>query len=113
MRTTPRGDTGWRLRPPKLDRQPSLCVCMCLTDREAAAAPHERGIKKYSAIPPNSEMGTVRPHVPYAVTRYAYQIVLFYVTPNCIYGIHLNYYPIGIDLSEYLGNTLRHNKNYV
>src|SRR5262249_34079966 len=66
MRATPRGDTGCRLRPPKLDRQPSLLVCMCPTDREAAAAPHERDTKKYRPITPNAEMGTVRPHVPYA-----------------------------------------------
>jgi hypothetical protein len=59
MRAIPREDAGWRLRPPKLDRQPSLLVCMCLAAREAATAPRERSHKKYSPISPDVGMSAV------------------------------------------------------
>jgi hypothetical protein len=37
---------GWRLCPPKLDRQPLLFACALLAVCEAAATPLERGDKK-------------------------------------------------------------------
>src|SRR5262245_8112435 len=72
MRTTPREDEGWRLRPPKLDRQPSLFVWTYLAVWKAAAAPRERGHKKYGPIPPGIGMDTVRLCLPYAALQGIY-----------------------------------------
>jgi hypothetical protein len=76
MRATPRGDAGWRLCPPKLDRQPSVCkntVLSLLT------------------------LGWVRSDRAFHMLFYkvlSQILCVFY----CIYGIHLNFYPAIIDL---------------
>src|SRR5262244_1789543 len=49
MRTTPRGDVGWRLCPAKRDRQP--CACALLAAREATVAPHAKSHKKIVPTP--------------------------------------------------------------
>src|SRR5262245_59664668 len=51
MRSTPRGDMGWQLCPPKLDCQPFLFVYTCLEAREATAFHHKRNYKKYVLSP--------------------------------------------------------------
>jgi len=51
MRATPREDVGWRLCPPKLDRQPSFFVWTYLAAWKAAAAPRERDHKNAALSP--------------------------------------------------------------
>jgi hypothetical protein len=60
MRITPRDYVGWRLRPWKLDRQPSLFACALLAVCEASAAPLERGNKKRSLTHADTSMGRLR-----------------------------------------------------